>query len=130
MEKKIIIKLPSGTWLRITGKLKRVVKVSGKSKKRRQAVSYTLIGESLDRPPRMSSEPVDVFYVSSGSITKYILRILDEDIKGTIIIEPLNPSVYTVKIYKDKITASRIKKIAEEMKIVRHPRKTKTSKAS
>lgn len=130
MEKKIILKLPSGTWLQITGKLKRVVKVSGKSRKRRQAVSYTLIGESLDRPPRINSEPVVVFYVSSGSITKYILRILDENIKGTIVIEPLNPSVYTVRIYKDKSTALRIKEIAEEMKIVRHPRKTKASKAS
>ncbi len=121
----IYVKLPSGTWMKITGKLKRVINIS-RSKKtgRKQSISYTLIGESLDSKPRVNGRPTASFYVSSGSVTKYILRLLDEELDAKILIEPVNLEIYRVRVYGNKSDAGRIYSIAEEMKIVRHPRKT------
>ncbi len=123
--REIYVKLPSGTWMKITGKLKRVINVS-RSKKtgKKQAVSYTLIGESLDSKPHMIGRPISTFFISSGSVTKYILRLLDEEFNAKILIEPISLEVYRVRVYGGKKDAEKVYSIAEEMKIVRHPRKT------
>ncbi len=129
MLKELYVKLPSGTWMKITGKLKRVVRVASRSKKggRRQSISYTLIGESLDSKPAVQGRARNVFYITSGSVTKYILRLLDEEFDAKVFIEPHGIEVYKVRVYGGKDAAALLMKIAHEMNIVRHPRKTRAT---
>jgi hypothetical protein len=121
----IYIKLPHGAWMRIIGKLKRAVAVSKAGRKgKRQSISYTLIGESLDSKPKIRGKPVGEFYVSSMSISKYILKIMDEkDAQGKVVVEPLDLEVYVVRVYDGSRLLERLKRIAEEMKVLRHLRK-------
>lgn len=116
----IYVKLPTGVWVRIKGKIERIVKVRGKKDK--QSISYTLIGESLEDKPSVDRRASKVFYISSGNVTKYLMKILDYNIDKPVIIEPYTLEIYRVKVY-DRDIAIKIMKIAEEMKIMRNPRR-------
>ncbi len=125
---RIYVRLPTGIWVEIKGKLKRVV-----ATKTRHAVSYSLIGESLDDEPKIKGTPIEKFYISSTRVTKYILKILDEEIPSNVVlvIKPLAKEVYEVDIYNaSRRVIDKIKGIAEEMKIIRQPPKKKTIKGA
>jgi hypothetical protein len=119
VEAGIYVKLPTGIWVRITGKMERIVK---SRRKERQAISYTLVGESLDGKPGVKGRASTVFYISSSSATKYIIKILDYKIDKPVIIEPVSIEVYKVRVY-DRDLGVKLRKIAEEMKIIRIPKK-------
>lgn len=128
LKPRIYVKLPTGIWVEIKGKLKRVVATRTKSGKTRRAVSYSLIGESLDNEPKIKGSPAGTFYISSTRVTKYILKILDEEVSNTVVIvvKPLTKEVYEINVYNaSRKVIDKIKGIAEEMKIVRQPPKKK-----
>lgn len=130
---RIYIKLPTGIWVEIKGKLKRVIASKTKSGKTRRTISYSLIGESLDDEPKIRGTPTNTFYISSTRVTKYILKILDEEMLSTVIIviKPITKEIYEVNVYNatNKII-DKIKGIAEEMKIVRQPSRKKQIKGA
>ncbi len=124
----IYVKLPSGTWVRIIGKIERIIRVRGR-KRERQVISHTLVGESIENKPDIPGKTATTFYISSSSVTKYLMKILEYNIDKPVVFEPFTPEVYRVKIY-DKNVAIKLVKLAEEMKIIRHPKKKSSVKVS
>lgn len=122
MKNGIYVKLPIETWVWIKGKISRVVisRIKGK-----RTISYTLLGETIDKPPQIGSEPVRKYFISSTRVTKYILRLLDETSpsKYTMIIQPITKETYEVTIYGSSEEAYKAHKIAEEMNILKQPPK-------
>ncbi len=119
----IYVKLPSGTWVKIQGKLERLVRTSRKGRgKPKTSVAYTLIGKSLDNPPKKPSGVPERIYVSSSRITKLIIKLLDEikiD-KEIILVWPRTKETYVIEIYYPRrAIVDRIRKLAEELKILR-----------
>ncbi len=119
----IYVKLPSGTWVKIQGKLERLVRASRKGKgKMKTSVAYTLIGKSLDNPPQRPSGVHERIYVSSSRITKLLIKLLDEikiD-KEIIFVWPRTKETYVIEIYHPRrVIVDRIRRLAEELKILR-----------
>ncbi len=119
----IYVKLPSGTWVKIEGKLERLVRVTRKGKgKPKTTVAYTLIGKSLDNPPQRPSGVHEKIYVSSSRITKLLIKLLDE-IKidrEVIFVWPRTKETYVIEIYYPRrVTVDEIRKLAEELKILK-----------
>lgn len=119
----IYVKLPSGTWVKIQGKLERLVRVSRKGKgKPKTTVAYTLIGKSLDNPPQRPSGVHEKIYVSSIRITKLLIKLLDEikiD-KEIIFVWPRTKETYVIEIYYPRrVIVDKIRKLAEELKILK-----------
>ncbi len=116
MKKEIYVKLLSG-WIKIKGKLRSPTKKSSKA-------IFSLIGESIDEPTDNEDEAIGTIYVSAYKITKYILKLLDEDIDGKIIVKPLTKETYEVTLYNSSNnTLNKLKRIAEEMKALKQPKK-------
>ncbi|ADI31382.1 hypothetical protein [Staphylothermus hellenicus] len=122
MVKGIYVKLPTGIWVRIKGKISRTIVSRNKSKR---SISYTLLGESIDKPPKTNNDPQAKYYISATRVTKYILRLLDETrtSKYIMIIKPITKEKYEVLIYGNSAEARKAHKIAEEMNILKQPPK-------
>ncbi|ABN69658.1 hypothetical protein Smar_0551 [Staphylothermus marinus F1] len=122
MVKGIYVKLPTGIWVRIKGKISRTVVSRTKGKR---SISYTLLGESIDNPPEINSDPQAKYYISATRVTKYILRLLDEtnSSKYIMIIKPVTKETYEVLIHGNSVEARKAHKIAEEMNILKQPPK-------
>jgi hypothetical protein len=118
----IYVKLPSGIWIRIKGKIGRIISSKTRGK---QGISYTLLGESLDDEPIISDEPVMKYYISSTRVTKYIVKLLDETKtrKYILLIKPVTKETYEVIIYGDREEAVKTYTLAEELKILKKPPK-------
>ncbi len=119
----IYVKLPSGTWVKIEGKLERLVRASRKKQgKVKTVVAYTLIGSSIDNPPEKPGGEPEKIYVSSSRITKLIIKMLDEikiD-KEVIIVRPRSKETYIIEIYNPrKTTVDKIRRLATDLKILR-----------
>lgn len=114
--KQIFVKLPSGSWIKIKGRLSGLN--TGRSSKK---TTYTLLAESIDKPELNIDKPIRVFYVLSTRVTKYIHKLLEyldnynEEI--CLVIEYFKPEVYRVKVYSDEKDIAY--KIALDMNIVK-----------
>ena len=115
----IYVLLPSGRWVWVKGKMIRVI-VSGT---RRSNVAHSMVGETLEEEPRLGS-PTASFYVSSTKVSRYIMRLLDEELDATLVIRPVMKSLYRVEVYGGgRKAVSRLREIAESMKALRVPKK-------
>ena len=125
----IYVKLPSGQWIRIKGKISRVIIIKSKGKK---SISFSLIGESIDKPPEPTSSNPEKLYISSFRVTKYILRLLDETNpkKYLIIIKPITKETYQLIMQGNSEEIEKAKRIAEEMKLVKPAPKIKKTTSS
>lgn len=95
--KKLYVKLPSGNWIRVKGKLS-----SSSSRAPRRAV-YVLLAELVDEPEVVEEKPLKEFYISSTRATKYIHKLVESmDDEACIVIEFIRPEVYRVAVYSDK----------------------------
>jgi len=107
----IYVELPRKTWVKVKGRLGGIAT----SKK----VGQTLIAESLDGKPEIKKKPIDTYYISSTSVTKYIYKLIDSNLHRTslIVIRYIDVEKYRVEIYSGRV--KEIRKIAEEMNIIR-----------
>jgi len=113
---KLYLKLRSGTWLLIKGR-GAVAPISG-------ARVFGLIGESIDGEPMVGDEKNSTIYVSAFRITRYLLKILEEGIKGTLLALPVTKETYKLEIYgAPKNYVNKLIRIAEEMKALKIPKK-------
>ncbi len=116
MAPRIYVLLPSGRWVWVKGKMVRVVSTGS----RRASVAHSMVGETLDEQPRPQGRPVSVFYISSTKVSRYIIRLLDEDVDGIMVITPVTKSIYCVELYGfTRRDVARVKEIAESMKALR-----------
>ncbi len=123
----IYVKLPSGQWIKIKGKISRVVILKSKGKK---SISFSLIGESIDKPPEPTGSNSEKLYISSLRVTKYILRLLDETNpkKYLVIIKPVTKETYQLIMEGNSEEIEKAKQIAEEMKLIKpEPKIRKTT---
>lgn len=99
--KQIFVKLPSGKWIRVKGRLSGLS--SSKSLKK---TTYTLLAESIDKPNIIVDKPIRSFYISSTNVTRYIHKLIDHFDKDSgeicILIEYFKPEVYKVIVYSDE----------------------------
>ena len=113
---KLYLRLGSGTWLLIKGR-GAIAPVSG-------ARVFGLIGESIDGEPMVGDEKISTIYISAFRITRYLLKVLEEGIKGTLLVLPVTKETYKLEIYgAPKNYVNKLIKIAEEMKALKIPKK-------
>ncbi len=113
---RLYLKLRSGTWLLIKG--------HGTTTPASGTRVVGLIGESLDGEPMVRNEKIDTIYISAFKITRYLLKILEEEIKGTLLALPVTKDTYKIEIYgAPKNYVNKLIKLAEEMKALKIPKK-------
>lgn len=108
VEGRLYLKLRNGTWLLIKRR-GTIVPLSG-------ARVFGLIGESIEGEPSIECEKIDTIYISAFRITRYLLRILEEGVKGTLLALPVTKETYKLEVCNaPKNYVNKLIKIAEEM---------------
>lgn len=108
VEGRLYLKLRNGTWLLIKRR-GAIIPLSGTR-------VFGLIGESVEDELNIECEKIGTIYISAFRITRYLLRILEEGVKGTLLVLPVTKETYKLEVCgAPKNYVNKLIKIAEEM---------------